>query len=281
MSVRAVPDNLKRSLLPTSQRGNASVTTGQRATERRSPESPPWCIYENAKKGTYGGVPSTTVGGRRLPTSALGRLQLRPSFTRETLAPTSSPNQALLVTFREREGWKAGSADHLVTAAAHTMQCSVVRPAGRRGHEPLRPDRRRDCFNALCRWLVAGPQARAKPPALKRRQPPLRTSRTIGHNLALRLRKHKEGCLRRTPFTNKKLARRSTSPRGVPSTARKQGWNVLQTLEHPDPMLKTLVPPIAGANTGYTLRARTDRARSGNSPGCRRLIASTHCADGL
>ena len=44
-------------------------------------------------------------------------------------------------------------------------------------------------------------------------QPPLRTGkrgrnkRRIGHNLALRLRKHKEGCLRfltdpRTPFTN-------------------------------------------------------------------------------
>ena len=49
-------------------------------------------------------------------------------------------------------------------------------------------------------------------------QPPLRTGkrgrkkRRIGHNLALRLRKHKEGCLRfltdpRTPFTNNEAER--------------------------------------------------------------------------
>ena len=94
-------------------------------------------------------------------------------------------------------------------------------------------------------------------------QPPLRTGkrgrkkRRIGHNLALRLRKHKEGCLRsltdpRTPFTNneaerdlrmaklrQKISGGFRSERGaynfarmraVIATARKQGWNVLQTL---------------------------------------------------
>ena len=106
-------------------------------------------------------------------------------------------------------------------------------------------------------------------------QPPLRTGkrgrkkRRIGHNLALRLRKHKEGCLRfltdpRTPFTNNEAERdlrmaklrqkisggfRSETGaynfarmRAVIATARKQGWNVLQTLVHPDPM--QLIPQL-------------------------------------
>ena len=112
-------------------------------------------------------------------------------------------------------------------------------------------------------------------------QPPLRTGkrgrkkRRIGHNLALRLRKHKEGCLRfltdpRTPFTNneaerdlrmaklrQKISGGFRSERGaynfarmraVIATARKQGWNVLQTLVHPDPM--QLIPQLRGENTG-------------------------------
>ena len=106
-------------------------------------------------------------------------------------------------------------------------------------------------------------------------QPPLRTGkrgrnkRRIGHNLALRLRKHKEGCLRfltdpRTPFTNneaerdlqmaklrQKISGGFRSDRGaynfarmraVIATARKQGWNVLQTLVHPDPI--QLIPQL-------------------------------------
>ena len=106
-------------------------------------------------------------------------------------------------------------------------------------------------------------------------QPPLRTGkrgrkkRRIGHNLALRLRKHKEGCLRfltepRTPFTNneaerdlrmaklrQKISGGFRSERGaynfarmraVIATARKQGWNLLQTLVHPDPM--QLIPQL-------------------------------------
>ena len=112
-------------------------------------------------------------------------------------------------------------------------------------------------------------------------QPPLRTGkrgrkkRRIGHNLALRLRKHKEGCLRfltdpRTPVTNneaerdlrmaklrQKISGGFRSERGaynfarmraVIATARKQGWNVLQTLVHPDPM--QLNPNCASENTG-------------------------------
>ena len=100
-------------------------------------------------------------------------------------------------------------------------------------------------------------------------QPPLQTAkrgrkkRRIGHNLALRLQKYKEGCLRfladlRTPFTNnnaeadirmskvhqkisggfrsEKGARYFATMRSVVATARKQGWNVLETLAHPDPM---------------------------------------------
>ena len=106
-------------------------------------------------------------------------------------------------------------------------------------------------------------------------QPPLRTGkrgrkkRRIGHNLALRLRKHKEGCLRfltdpRTPFTNNEAERdlrmaklrqkisggfRSERDaynfarmRAAIATARKQRWNVLQTLVHPDPM--QLIPQL-------------------------------------
>ena len=106
-------------------------------------------------------------------------------------------------------------------------------------------------------------------------QPPLRTGkrgrkkRRIGHNLALRLRKHKEGCRRfltdpRTPFTNneaehdlqmaklrQKISGGFRAERGaynfarmraVIATAQKQGWNVLQTLVHPDPM--QLIPQL-------------------------------------
>ena len=90
-----------------------------------------------------------------------------------------------------------------------------------------------------------------------------RQKRRIGHNLALRLQNYKEGCLRfltdpRTPFSNNEAERdirmgklrqkisggfRSmqgahdfASLRSVIATARKQGWNVLETLAHPDPM---------------------------------------------
>ena len=119
-------------------------------------------------------------------------------------------------------------------------------------------------------------------------QPPLRTGkrgrkkRRIGHNLALRLRKHKEGCLRfltdpRTPFTNneaerdlrmaklrQKISGGFRSDRGaynfarmpaVIATARKQGWNVLQTLvqSRSDPTN----PPTAPLRTPEPLPART------------------------
>ena len=100
-------------------------------------------------------------------------------------------------------------------------------------------------------------------------RPPLRTGkrgrqkRRIGHNLAIRLQKYKEGCLRfltdpRTPFSNNQAERdlrmgklrqkisggfRSmqgaddfANLRSVIATARKQRWNVLETLAHPDPM---------------------------------------------
>ena len=74
-------------------------------------------------------------------------------------------------------------------------------------------------------------------------QPPLRTGkrgrkkRRIGHNLALRLRKHKEGCRRfltdpRTPFTNNEAERDLQMAK----------LNVLQTLVHPDPM--QLIPQL-------------------------------------
>lgn len=99
--------------------------------------------------------------------------------------------------------------------------------------------------------------------------PPLQTGkrrrkkRRIGHNLALRLQKYKEGCLRfltdlRTPFSNNEAERdlrmgklrqkisggfRSmqgawdfANLRSVIATARKQRWNVLETLAHPDPI---------------------------------------------
>ena len=109
-----------------------------------------------------------------------------------------------------------------------------------------------------------------------------RKKRRIGHNLALRLRKHKEGCLRfltdpRTPFTNneaerdlrmaklrQKISGGFRSDRGaynfarmraVIATARKQGWNVLQTLVHPDPI--QLIPNCASENTGTA--TSTDR----------------------
>ena len=106
-------------------------------------------------------------------------------------------------------------------------------------------------------------------------QPPLKTgkrgrpSRRVGHNLALRLQKHKKGCLRflsdpRVPFTNNEAERdlrmaklrqkisggfRSedgashfATLRAVINTARKQDWNVLQTLAHPDPI--RLIPTL-------------------------------------
>ncbi len=89
-----------------------------------------------------------------------------------------------------------------------------------------------------------------------------RQKRRIGHNLALRLQKDKEGCLRfltdpQTPFSNNqerdlqmgKLrqkisggfrsmqgARDFANLRSAIATARKQRWNVLETLAHPEPM---------------------------------------------
>ena len=111
--------------------------------------------------------------------------------------------------------------------------------------------------------------------AFHEEMPPLQTGkrgrkkRRIGHNLALRLQNNKHGCLRfltdpRTPFTNNvaerdlrmgKLrqkisggfrsmqgARDFASLRAVIATARKQGWNVLETLAHPEPM--QLIPQL-------------------------------------
>ncbi|MCY4589483.1 MAG: transposase, partial [Alphaproteobacteria bacterium] len=105
--------------------------------------------------------------------------------------------------------------------------------------------------------------------------PPLRTGkrgrqkRRIGHNLALRLQKYKQGCLRfltdpRTPFSNNEAerdlrmgklrqkisggfrsmqgARDFANLRSVIATARKQRWNVLETLAHPDPI--QLIPVL-------------------------------------
>ncbi len=90
-----------------------------------------------------------------------------------------------------------------------------------------------------------------------------RQKRRIGHNLALRLRKHKDGCLRfltdpQTPFSNNEAERglrmgklrqkisggfrsmqgacKFADLRSVITTARKQGWNVLETLAHPEPI---------------------------------------------
>jgi len=105
--------------------------------------------------------------------------------------------------------------------------------------------------------------------ASREEMPPLQTGkrgrqkRRIGHNLALQLQKYKEGCLRfltdpRTPFSNNEAERdlrmgklgqkisggfRSMKGacdfpylRSVIATARKQDWNVLETLAHPDPI---------------------------------------------
>ena len=97
-----------------------------------------------------------------------------------------------------------------------------------------------------------------------------RQKRRIGHNnLARRLQKYTEGCLRfltdpRTPFSNNEAERdlrmgklrqkisggfRSmqgacdfASLRSVIATARKQDWNVLETLAHPDPI--QLIPRL-------------------------------------
>ena len=115
--------------------------------------------------------------------------------------------------------------------------------------------------------------------AFHEEMPPLQTGkrgrkkRRIGHNLALRLQNNKHGCLRfltdpRTPFTNNvaerdlrmgKLrqkisggfrsmqgARDFASLRAVIATARKQGWNVLETLAHPEPM--QLIPQLRFLN---------------------------------
>ncbi len=96
-----------------------------------------------------------------------------------------------------------------------------------------------------------------------------RRKRRIGHNLALRLQKHKDGCLRfltnpQVPFSNNqaeqdfrmsKLRQKISGGfrsmqgawdfaklRSVISIARKQGWNVLETLAHPDPI--QLIPKL-------------------------------------
>ena len=106
-----------------------------------------------------------------------------------------------------------------------------------------------------------------------------RPKRRPGHNCALRLAKRKAECLRflydpEVPFTNNqaerdlrmvklrqkisggfrttKGAQRFATLRTVIHTARKQGWNVLDTLAHPDPIqlipqlrLSTPLPPSA------------------------------------
>ena len=119
-------------------------------------------------------------------------------------------------------------------------------------------------------------------------QPPLdsarpeRPRRRRGHNCALRLSNHKRDCLRflydpRVPFTNNEAERdlrmlklrqkisggfRTTEGarcfatlRTVILTARKQGWNILDTLAHPDPdhLIPTLrlepAPPQPAASS--------------------------------
>ena len=98
-----------------------------------------------------------------------------------------------------------------------------------------------------------------------------RKKRRIGHNFALRLKKYKEGCLRflndpRTPFSNneaerdlrmdklhQKISGGFRSMQGAwdfvnlrsviaTATARKQRWNVLETLAQPD--LMQLIPKL-------------------------------------
>ncbi len=97
-----------------------------------------------------------------------------------------------------------------------------------------------------------------------------RPRRRPGHNCALRLRKRRAECLRflydprHVPFTNNEAERdlrmvklrqkvsggfrttegahRFATLRTVIHTARKQGWNVLQTLAHPDPT--QLIPQL-------------------------------------
>lgn len=108
-------------------------------------------------------------------------------------------------------------------------------------------------------------QAPLNPPALKRRG---RAKRRIGHNLLIRLRDHKEDALRfltnpDVPFTNNQAERDArmmklrqkisgcfraaanannfATLRSVLSTARKQGWNILNTLsENPAPLAANL-----------------------------------------
>ena len=105
--------------------------------------------------------------------------------------------------------------------------------------------------------------------ALHQAMPPLQTGkrgrkkRRVGHNLARRLQKTREGCLRfladlQVPFTNNtaesdlrmgKLRQKISGGfrslqgaldfanlRAVIATARKQDWNVLEILAHPDPI---------------------------------------------
>ena len=98
---------------------------------------------------------------------------------------------------------------------------------------------------------------------------PERPRRRRGHNWARRLRKQKPECLRflydpRVPFTNNEAerdlrmlklrqkisggfrttdgARRFATLRTVILTARKQGWNILDTIAHPDP--DQLIPKL-------------------------------------
>ena len=120
-------------------------------------------------------------------------------------------------------------------------------------------------WDRILNRAIAAHEAKPPLPSAKRG----RKKRRIGHNLALRLHKHKEGCLRfltdlRTPFTNnegerdlrmgklrQKISGGFRSMRGafdfsnlrsVIATARKQGWNVLDTLAHPDPI--QLIPKL-------------------------------------
>ena len=120
-------------------------------------------------------------------------------------------------------------------------------------------------WDRILNRAIAAHEAKPPLPSAKRGG----KKRRIGHNLALRLHKHKEGCLRfltdpRTPFTNNEGERdlrmgklrqkisggfRSmqgafdfSNLRSVIATARKQGWNVLDTLAHPDPI--QLIPKL-------------------------------------
>ena len=155
----------------------------------------------------------------------------------------------------EKEHWAKGM--HRLLPRAHR----ATRLARENGHEVP--------ASLVARFSRAWDRTIDRAIAFHEARPLLRTAkrgrkkRRTGHNLALRLHKNKVGCLRfltdpRVPFTNNQAERdlrmaklrqkisggfRSVHGaydfailRAVIATARKQRWNVLQTLAHSDPM---------------------------------------------